>query len=252
MLELQLQLRFQWKLPEPWRVRQLRPHSYSKKEMSTPKFPKLFLILRRKQVKKLRNLRSQKRIHFCKLQFLTHFSINKLCNSQCICKCHLQLHIIHGWWEPHIHKPWQWWALLQIIWARRNLLSVMVQIPQTFMQPWIIGTKIHIQFQLHSSLLLNLAVYKTQEKIGHTKVQKDQIQLITNNIICQVRFQITMGGIRIPFRSNWRHRVMLSTRKIKNGRRTSLLVQTQPITNNTTSATQVQTSKLIQATIFLL
>ena len=125
-------------------------------------------------------------------------------------------------------------------------------IQQMCMLPWIIGIKTHIQSLLHLSLLLNLAVCKTQEKIGHIKDQKDQIQLTTNNTTCIALFQTTMGGTQILILNNPLHRVMKSIRKIKNGKRTFQLDQTQLITSNTMWAAQAQTCKPTQDIIYLL
>ena len=125
----------------------------------------------------------------------------------------------------------------------------MEPIHQMFMLPWIIGIKIHIQSLLHSSLLLNLAAYKTQEKTGHIKDQKDQIQLITNNTTCIALFQITMAGTQIRMLKV--HRVMPSTVKIKNGRRTFQLDQTQQTISNTMPTVQAQTWSLTQDIMFL-
>jgi hypothetical protein len=158
------------------------------------------------------------------------------------------LHIIHGWCSL-IHKRCLWCH--KIIWLK-DLNSTTEPIQQTFMPPWITGTKILIQFLLHLNLKLHLVACRIQDLIGHIKVQKDQTQLITNNITSIVLLQTLMDGTPILILKNWHHNQIKNIWKIKSGRRIFQLGQIQLIINNTTLAAQLQICKLTQGITFLL
>jgi len=127
-------------------------------------------------------------------------------------------------------------------------------IQQMFMPPWTTGTKILIQFQLHLKAHHNPVLFKTQDQTGHTKVQKDLIQLTTSNITFQVHLQTTTDGTPTPLLSNQNQSQpkIKNTWKIKNGRKIFQSDQIQLIINNTMLEAHNQTCKLIQVTTFLL
>lgn len=156
----------------------------------------------------------------------------------CICKCQLQWHLIHGctqWCQCNI-----WLKVAAIITE---------QTQQTFMQPWITGIRIHIQFQLLLSLSHNQVVCRIQDQTGHIKVQKDQIQLIINNTTYQAHHQTIMAGIQtLSFKKPILQKKNI--RKTKNGKRIFLSDQTQLIINNIMLIAQFQICKQIQDTIF--
>lgn len=127
----------------------------------------------------------------------------------------------------------------------------MVLIHLMCMPLWTTGIRILIQFQLLLNLSLHPVVCKIQDQIGLIKVQKDQTQLIINNITLVALFQIIMGGTPILFLKNLTRRQMRSIGRTKNGRRIFQLGQIQQTTNNTTIWTQCQTCKLTQVSISL-